>query len=212
MLVCMRFTNIYRAYKLTESLNCKSKSLLYERSTKTVSGLPMSVEVEDVMVGKVITVEADATVRDAVKLMNKHDIGSLVVVEKGRPIGIITERDMLKRVLAESEELKKISVQEIMSTPLTVGNPDMEIESAAKIMFMKKIKKLPIVERGKLLGIVTLTDLLRIQPQLIRMYKIFSSDLAPKRMKKVFDYYLLIHPESERAVWLNKGSGIFGKK
>jgi CBS-domain-containing membrane protein len=99
-----------------------------------------------------------------------------------------------------------------MSKPLTFGKPGMEIESAAEIMFTKKIKKLPIVEKGKLLGIVTLTDLLRLQPQLIRMYKIFSSELAPKRMKKVFDYYLLIHPESERATWLSKESGILGKK
>lgn len=172
----------------------------------------MSVEVEEIMVDKVITIEATATVRDAAKLMNKHDIGCLVVVAEGRPIGIVTERDMLKRVLAKPEEIKKINVQEIMSKPLTVGKPDMEIESVAKIMFTKKIKKLPIVEKGKLIGLVTLTDLLRIQPQLIRMYKIFSSDLAPKRMKKVFDYYLLIHPESERAAWLGKESGIFGKK
>jgi len=172
----------------------------------------MSVEIKDIMVDKVITVEAAATVRDAAKLMNKHDIGCLVVVEEGRPIGIVTERDMLKRVLAESKELKKTNVQEIMSKPLTVGKPDMEIESAAKIMFTKKIKKLPIVEEGKLLGLVTLTDLLRIQPQLIKMYKVFSINLAPKRMKKVFDYYLLIHPESERATWLGKESGIVGKK
>lgn len=174
--------------------------------------ITMSLEIENIMVDKVITVEANATVRDAAKLMNKHDIGCLVVVEKGRPIGIVTERDMLKRVLAEYGELKRISVREIMSKPLTVGKPGMEIESAAKIMFTKKIKKLPIVDQGKLIGLVTLTDLLRIQPQLIKMYKIFSSGIAPKRMKKVFDYYLLIHPESERAVWLSKESGVFGKK
>jgi len=88
----------------------------------------------------------------------------------------------------------------------------MEIENAAEIMFTKKIKKLPIVEKGKLRGLLTLTDLLRVQPQLIKMYKIFSSDLAPQRMKKVFDYYLLIHPESERAAWLSKESGISAKK
>ena len=209
MLACIRFGSFYGVYKLTESLDCKSKSVLYESKTKTVSGLFMSVEVEDVMVDKVITVKADATVRDAVKLMNKHDIGCLVVVENGKPIGIVTERDMLKRVLAESEELKRMNMEGIMSKPLIVGKPDMEIERAAKIMFTKKIKKLPIVERGRLLGIVTLTDLLRIQPQLIKMYKIFSSELAPKRMKKVFDYYLLIYPESERAAWLSKESGIF---
>jgi len=169
----------------------------------------MSIEIEDIMVDSVITIEADAPVSDAVKLMNTYEIGCLIVMEKGEPIGIVTERDMLKRVLADSEEFKKISIQEIMSKPLIAGTPDMEIESAARIMFTEKIKKLPIVENGKLLGLVTLTDLLRIQPQLIKMYKIFSNSLAPKRMKKVFDYYLLICPESKRGAWLTNESGIF---
>jgi len=173
--------------------------------------ITMSIEVEDIMVEKVITVEVDATVRDAVKLMNKYEIGCLIVVEKGEPIGIVTERDVLKRVLADSEEFKKIIIQEIMSKPLIMGTPNMEIESAAGIMFTKKIKKLPIVENGKLLGLVTLTDLLRIQPQLIKMYKIFSNSFAPKRMKKVFDYYLLVHPESKRAPFLNNELGILEK-
>lgn len=172
----------------------------------------MSVEVESIMVHKVITIGADATVRDAVNLMNKQDIGCLIIVENEKPIGIVTERDMLKRILGQSEELEKIDIQKVMSKPLIAGNPGMEIENAAKIMFTKKIKKLPIVEKGKLRGLLTLTDLLRVQPQLIKMYKIFSSDLAPQRMKKVFDYYLLIHPESERAAWLSKESGIPAKK
>jgi len=169
----------------------------------------MSIEIEDIMVDRVITIEADAPVSDAVKLMNTYEIGCLIVMEKREPIGIVTERDMLKRVLADSEEFKKINIQEIMSKPLIAGTPDMEIESAARIMFTEKIKKLPIVENGKLIGLVTLTDLLRIQPQLIKMYKIFSNSLAPKRMKKVFDYYLLINSESKRGAWLANESRIF---
>jgi len=157
----------------------------------------MSIETHDVMVEKVITTKTEATVEDAIKLMNKHEIGCLVIVENGRPVGIITERDLLKRVLSKSKELRNMKVMEIMSKPLISIGPNMEIEEAAKLMYKKKIKKLPIVERGKLLGLVTLTDILRIQPQLIRMYKIFSSDLAPRRMKKVFDYYLLLHTQFE---------------
>jgi signal-transduction protein with cAMP-binding, CBS, and nucleotidyltransferase domain len=59
-------------------------------------------------------------------------------------------------------------------------------------MFEKNIKKMPIIGKGELLGLVTLTDILRIQPQLIKMYKIFSTGLAPRRIRKVFDYYLLV--------------------
>jgi len=127
--------------------------------------------------------------------MNKHEIGCLVAVENGKPVGIITERDLLKRVLAKSKEIRNMKVSEIMSTPIISVDPAMEIEEATKLMLQKKIKKLPIVEKGNLLGLVTLTDILRIHPQLIKMYKIFSSDLAPRRMKKVFDYYLLLQTE-----------------
>jgi CBS domain-containing protein len=157
----------------------------------------MSIEIHDVMVNKVITIKKQTTIEDAVKLMNKHEIGCLVVEEKGKPVGIITERDLLKRVLATSKETRRMKVEHIMTNELISVSPKMEIEEAARLMCQKKIKKLPVVENGRLLGLVTLTDILRIQPQLIRMYKIFSSDLAPRRMKKVFDYYLLLQTESK---------------
>jgi CBS domain-containing protein len=149
------------------------------------------------MIPKVITVKKEATVEEAVELMNKYEIGCLVVVENGKPVGIITERDLLKRVLPKSEVLRNMKVMEIMSKPLISVEPKVQIEEAAKLMFQKKIKKLPVVEKGKLVGLVSLTDLLRVQPQLIKLYKIFSSDLAPRRMKKVFDYYLLLHTKFE---------------
>jgi len=139
------------------------------------------------MVDEVITTDKDATVKDAVELMNKYEIGCLVVLENGKPVGIITERDLLKRVLAKSKDPSNTKVMEIMSKPLLSVTPNVEIEDAAKLMIQNKIKKLPIIEKGKLLGLVTLTDILRIQPQLIRKYKVLSSDL--RRMKKVFNYY-----------------------
>jgi len=155
----------------------------------------MSLDTKDIMVDKVVTTKKNATLEHAVSLMNEHEIGCLVVVEGEKPVGIITERDLLKRCLAKSKELGKMKVEDIMSKPVVTVNPDLQIEEAAKLMCEKKIKKLPIVEGGKLRGLVTLTDILRIQPQLIRMYKIFSSDLAPRRMRKVFDYYLLLRTQ-----------------
>jgi CBS domain-containing protein len=152
----------------------------------------MSLEAQDIMVDKVITANKDASLEYAVELMNEHEIGCLVIVENEKPIGIITERDLLKRCLAKSKELRGMKVSDVMSRPVVVVDPKTEIEEAAKVMCEKRIKKLPIVEEGRLRGLITLTDILRIQPQLIRMYKIFSSDLAPRRMKKVFDYYLLL--------------------
>jgi len=152
----------------------------------------MSLNVEDVMVEEVVTVEAEATVQEAVDLMNKHEIGCLIVVLREKPVGIITERDMLTRVLAKSLDPEKIKVSEIMSVPLIMGKPEMEVENAVRLMFKNKIKKLPVVQRGRLIGLVTLTDLTRFQPHMIRILKKLSvKELPPKRLQKVVDYYVV---------------------
>ena len=152
----------------------------------------MSLKVEDVMVEDVVTVEEDTTVRKAVAIMNKYEIGCLIVTKRGKPIGIITERDMLTRVLSESRPPEKTRVCEVMSRPLVAADPNMDLEEAAKLMFKMKVKKLPVVSDGRLVGLVTLTDLARFQPQIMKILKkIQALDDAPKRMKKVADYYIV---------------------
>ncbi len=153
----------------------------------------MSLKVENVMVADVVTVQAEATVREAVELMNKNEIGCLVVIdEEEKPVGIITERDLLKRVLAKRKDPVRTKVKDIVSKPLVTGTPHMGIEAAVRLMFKHKIKKLPVVENGWLVGLVTLTDLVRFQPQIIRVLKKLSSkQLLPKHMKKVIDYYVV---------------------
>jgi len=155
--------------------------------------LSLILKVEDVMVEGVVTIDADATVMDAVKLMNENEIGCLIVMRRGRAVGIITERDLLKRVIAKSKNPRKIKVREIMTKPLIAGQPNMDLEEATRLMFKMKIKKLPVVEsHGKLLGLITLTDVARFQPQMIRILKKLSSrTAAPKRMQKVVDYYVV---------------------
>jgi len=147
------------------------------------------------MVQKVITVDEGVSLKEAVDLMNEHEIGCLVVCKNHCPVGILTERDLLKRVLANVPQLPQMSVQQVMSTPVCTGKPDMEIGEAVSLMVKQRIKKLPVADDQKLLGLVTLTDILRFQPQLIKIYKILSSDVVPPRMKKVFDYYTLLYPK-----------------
>jgi len=120
------------------------------------------------MVEDVISVPEKATVRKAAELMNKHEIGCLVVVKKGKPVGIVTETDMVKRVILKAVDPEKTKVSEIMSQPLVVGNPQMDIDEASKLMRKRKIKKLPVVKRGRLVGLVTTTDLVR-SPEVMKM-------------------------------------------
>jgi CBS domain-containing protein len=148
----------------------------------------MSLKLKDIMVEDVITIEEKATVKKAVELMNKHEIGCLIVLERGKPTGIVTERDMLKRVLLESKDPEKIKVKEIMSKPIITGKPQMDIEDAVKLMFKRNIKKLPVADNDHLVGLVTLTDLARSE-QIIKILKKLPTKETPKRMKKVVDYY-----------------------
>ena len=150
--------------------------------------------VKEVMVQEVIKVRVDATVKEAVEIINKHEIGCLIVTKNGETIGIMTERDVLKRVIPKSKNPEKTKVSEIMSTPLIVGGPDMYIEDAARLMFKKNIKKLPIMENGKLVGLLTLSDIARIVhiQSLVKVIRELSEKgwLPPKRMKKVIDIYI----------------------
>lgn len=151
----------------------------------------MSLKVEDAMVKEVITVDAKTSIRRAAEIMNQFEIGCLIVVKRGKAVGIITERDVLKRVVALSKDPEKTKVEEVMSKPLVVAEPDMDLEEAVKLMFEMKIKKLPVVEEGRLAGLVSLTDIARFQPQMIRILKKLSITKGPpKRMKKVVNYYI----------------------
>ncbi|MCZ2856096.1 MAG: CBS domain-containing protein [Candidatus Bathyarchaeota archaeon] len=150
------------------------------------------LKVEDIMVEDVITVDSDVQVMEAVKLMNQNEIGCLVVTRRGKAIGILTERDLLKRVIVKLRDPKKIKVRQIMTKPLIVGDPDMNLEDATKIMFDRKIKKLPVIESRKLVGLVSLTDIARYQPQMMKILKrLFAQHAPPKRLQKVIGYYVV---------------------
>ncbi len=140
------------------------------------------------MVGEVITIEANVTVRKAVRLMNNREIGCLVVVQDGKPAGIVTERDMLKRVLVAGRDPRAVEVDEVMSKPLLFMEPEKEIEEAVKLMFKHKIKKLPVVENERLVGLVTLTDLIR-SSEVNKWLEDLPLKKTPRRMKKVIDVY-----------------------
>jgi len=121
----------------------------------------MSLKVKDVMVTNLITVEAGATVKKAAELMDKHDIGCLIVLSYGNPIGIVTERDMLRRVLLQKRDLAKTKIGNVMSAPLIASNPETDIRNAVRLMNERRIKKLPVIDDGQLIGLVSLTDVMR---------------------------------------------------
>ena len=125
--------------------------------------------VRDFMSKDVKTVRVDDTVREAVRKMNKFRISSIIVMEGKRPVGIITERDILERIVEPCMEPTAIRAKEIMSSPVISASPEVSIEDAARLMATKKIKKLAVIENSELVGIVTSMDLMRASPKLLNL-------------------------------------------
>jgi CBS domain-containing protein len=152
----------------------------------------VSLKVEDVMTPEIITIDENASVKEAADIMDQNEISCLIAVRKGDVIGIITERDLLKRVIVEAKNAKKTKVGEVMSSPLEVVAFGTDLEKAVRLMFEKKIKKLPVVSNNGLVGLVSLTDIARFQPTIITLLKsIAAAQDVPKSMKKVLNHYIV---------------------
>ncbi len=123
------------------------------------------MQVRDIMVSDVKTIDKEATIQEAASKMSEHSIGSLIVVEDSRVVGIITERDIMKKVVAESKDATKTIVKDIMTKKVIMIRPDTDIEDAADIMMDKQIKKLPVVEGNALIGIITSMDICTASPK-----------------------------------------------
>jgi len=128
----------------------------------------LMLRVIDIAVRDVKTIDEDDTVMKAADLMSQYNIGCLVVVKNGKPTGIITERDLLRKVIVPCLDPRTTKVSKVMSKPLIYGDPDMDLVYAAKFMINHNIKRLPIIDKGRLVGIVTFTDILRTLPEVVK--------------------------------------------
>ncbi len=119
----------------------------------------MDILLKDIMVRDVVTISPDKTAQEAARLMAEHGIGSVVVMDSDKVVGIVTERDLVRKVCAKDIPSSRVRIQDVMSAPIITGEPDLPIEAAVQRMFNNKIRRLPVVENGKLVGIVTISDI-----------------------------------------------------
>lgn len=153
----------------------------------------MTLCVKDVMARRVLLVEASSSAKNAARMMNKFGVSSLIVSSEGDVVGILTERDILTRVVASGQDPEQVEVSEIMSEPIIVVNPDTPLKQAVQIMLMERIKKLPVMEKDeekiRLVGILSMTDIARIQPHLIENIKNLTGKDDSEMMAEL-DFYV----------------------
>ena len=117
--------------------------------------------VRDIMTKQIVMIDHDKSALEAAMIMAEKGISSVFVVRNGDPVGIVSERDFIKKICAKELPIAQVKIGDIMSKILTTADPEMPIEVAVQRMVNHKIRRLPIMEDGKLVGIITVTDLAR---------------------------------------------------
>jgi CBS domain-containing protein len=138
----------------------------------------MAEVVRDIMTKDIVTIEDGKTALEAAKIMSQKGISSLIVVEDGVPKGIITERDFVKKICAKQLQPSEIKIGAIMSRIRTVADPDTPIEIAVQRMANHGIRRLPIMHEGKVVGIITVTDLAKYLRTILLLQGALDSNKA----------------------------------
>lgn len=125
-----------------------------------------NMELKDVMTRNVEYVSKDTPVDEAAQIMKRYNVGSIPVCEGDKVVGILTDRDIVLRSVAEGDKGSSITCAEVMSANPVLGNTTMDAREAAKIMSDNQIRRLPVVENGKLVGMVSLGDI-AVEPKLV---------------------------------------------
>jgi CBS domain-containing protein len=115
--------------------------------------------VRDIMTKYVVSIDVNRTALEAAKIMAEKGISSLIVLKDQDPVGIVTERDFVKKICIKELNVSHVKVNEVMSKIRTFADPEIPIEVAVQRMVNHKIRRLPIMENGKVVGIITVTDL-----------------------------------------------------
>lgn len=146
--------------------------------------LSEEVKVKDVMSSPVIELDANETALKAAHYMSKYGISSILVTRNSRPIGIVTKRDLVERVVARNVLPSEVKLESIMSSPLHTIDPDETIEEAVRHMNRLKVSRLVVVYKGEVRGIISMKDVLRITPEIITIVKEHYFKMGGSRPKE----------------------------
>jgi CBS domain-containing protein len=132
-------------------------------------GLRTRMLVKDVMSSPVVTLDEDATSNKVANLMEENELGCVILTKNGKPVGIITERDLVIRVLAKNLAPDTVKAKEIMTAPLLTIQPEATISEAARRMSRLNIRRLGVVYKSSLVGLLSSKDILGVMPELIEI-------------------------------------------
>lgn len=121
--------------------------------------MPQQETVKDIMTKNIVSIQQNKTALEAARLMTESSISSLIVYDDENPVGILTERDFLNRICSKDLQASKVKIADIMSWFRIFAEPNTPLDVAVQRMINHKIRRLPVMESGKIVGIITVTDL-----------------------------------------------------
>ena len=141
------------------------------------------ISVKDVMTKDIQKIKTDTTVQEAVATMTKYDISSVIVTQKDKPVGIITHKDLLIKVLQPRIPTANLTARGVMSPTVTTIKEDASLEEAAKLMTRKGLKKLVVIRDDKLVCIITSMDIIKEEPKLVNLLEGLLKSCTPNAEK-----------------------------
>jgi CBS domain-containing protein len=124
----------------------KVSKLLEKKASNEITGLPPT-----------------ATVLEAARKMDSRSVGAMLVIDNGRLVGIFTERDLMRRVVVAERDPASVTLEEVMTSPVACANPDTHVDEVRDVIRRQRIRHLPVVDDGKVIGMVSIGDLNRAQ-------------------------------------------------
>jgi CBS domain-containing protein len=137
---------------------CEDSLILANQNLFEMEQDARGITVKDIMTKSVISVDATITVNEAAKMMEDAKVGAVIVMENNTPVGIVTDRDFAVKIVAHAYQITT-PVKQIMSSPLIATSPEETVLMAADLMYTRDIRKLPVIDNDKVVGMITATDL-----------------------------------------------------
>jgi CBS domain-containing protein len=170
------------------------------------------IYVEEIMTRVPITCCPDLTAKDIGSLMRLWKVGSIIITVEGRPVGIVTEKDLVEKIVAEDKLPGVITAQEVMSAPVVTIGPHESVADAGRKMARLHLRRLPVVDNGELLGIITENDITRLSPTLIEITREWENINAPLMDRRGLGAFIGYCERCEAYSYdLRRNGGVSGK-
>ncbi len=129
------------------------------------------ISVKDAMITRVVTARPGQTVQEGSEMMRKEDVGSLIICEGNKPVGIVTREDVVNKVASKDMKASEVKLKDIMNAPLVTVEPEQDLADAARKMTKYGYERLPVVEMGKLIGIISDREVAKVAPAAIEILR-----------------------------------------